>query len=445
MTALTLRGLCARKLRAGLTALAVLLGVMMISGTYVFTDTINHSFDRIFETANEGVDIKVVPHKTVDSAGRRAAAVQRVAAGAGQVGAGRREVAAGSVNDTATIFDEQRQAREQGRRAAAAVLRLAQAVQPAHLRPRDGRPRTPNEVDDRHRAPPTRSDFKVGDTVLVGGQGAGEALPDLGARASSATCPRSAARRSPSSTLPEAQRISREARQARRDRRRASPRARTPRTVAAELRRALPRTVDVKTGAQDAQDQADDIQSGLSFLNTLLLAFAGIALFVGAFIIFNTFSITVAQRTTEFGLLRTMGASRRQILRSVLLEALIIGLGASIVGLFAGILAAKGISALFKAFSIDLPSQGTVLLTAHGDRLAAGRDDRDDGREPRRRRAARPACRRSPRCARTSRRRGRAEPPPHGSCRRSLTGHRRRCCSRSACSAAQRRRRACSA
>ncbi len=67
MTAVTLRGLWTRKLRAALTALAVLLGVMMISGTYVFTDTINHSFDRIFETANKGVDIKVVPHKTVDS------------------------------------------------------------------------------------------------------------------------------------------------------------------------------------------------------------------------------------------------------------------------------------------------------------------------------------------------------------------------------------------
>src|SRR4029079_16033 len=67
MTAITLRGLWTRKLRAGLTALAVLLGVMMISGTYVFTDTINHSFDRIFDTANKRVDVKVAPHKTIDT------------------------------------------------------------------------------------------------------------------------------------------------------------------------------------------------------------------------------------------------------------------------------------------------------------------------------------------------------------------------------------------
>ncbi len=89
--------------------------------------------------------------------------------------------------------------------------------------------------------------------------------------------------------------------------------------------------------------------------------FAGIAVFVGAFIIFNTFSITVAQRTREFALLRTMGASRRQVLRSVMLEALIVGLTASILGLLLGIATAQGINALFKAFGADLPQEGLVL------------------------------------------------------------------------------------
>ena len=75
-------------------------------------------------------------------------------------------------------------------------------------------------------------------------------------------------------------------------------------------RAAMPDTVEVKTGEQDATDESDSIKNSLSFLNILLLVFAGIAVFVGAFIIFNTFSITVAQRTKEFALLRTMGASR---------------------------------------------------------------------------------------------------------------------------------------
>ena len=104
MTAITLRGLWTRKLRAGLTALAVLLGVMMISGTYVFTDTINHSFDRIFDTANKGVDIKVVPHKTVDSQ-----EIQQPPFSESLLPAssrrGSRE-AAGGVSDSATVFNK---------------------------------------------------------------------------------------------------------------------------------------------------------------------------------------------------------------------------------------------------------------------------------------------------------------------------------------------------
>ena len=117
----------------------------------------------------------------------------------------------------------------------------------------------------------------------------------------------------------------------------------------------------MKTGQQEADDEAESIQNSLSFLNILLLVFAGIAVFVGAFIIFNTFSITVAQRTKEFALLRTMGASRGQVLRSVMLEALIVGLIASILGILLGIATAQGISALFKALGADLPQEGLVL------------------------------------------------------------------------------------
>ena len=90
--------------------------------------------------------------------------------------------------------------------------------------------------------------------------------------------------------------------------------------------------------------------------------FAGISLFVGAFQIFNTFSITVAQRTREFGMLRTLGASRGQILSSVGIEALVLGLLGAVGGLAAGILFAAGINALFKAIGADLPNTGTVVL-----------------------------------------------------------------------------------
>src|SRR5207302_9721518 len=87
----------------------------------------------------------------------------------------------------------------------------------------------------------------------------------------------------------------------------------------------------------------------------------GIALFVGGFMIFNTFSITVAQRMREFALLRTLGASRRQVLRAVVVEALLVGLGSSLIGLLAGLGLAPGLNGLFKAFGASLPEEGTVF------------------------------------------------------------------------------------
>ena len=92
-----------------------------------------------------------------------------------------------------------------------------------------------------------------------------------------------------------------------------------------------------------------------------LLGFGGIALFVGAFVIFNTLSITVAQRTREFATLRTLGASRQQVMRSVVLEGLVIGLLASVIGLVLGVGIAKGMHALFKAMGAEMPEAGTVL------------------------------------------------------------------------------------
>ena len=109
------------------------------------------------------------------------------------------------------------------------------------------------------------------------------------------------------------------------------------------------------------QSQRDDVGQFIGFLKTALLIFAGVALFVAAFLIFNTFSITVAQRTREFAMLRTLGANRRQILSSVVIEAFAIGLGAAILGVLAGIGFGPLINSLFKALGIDLPSTGTVI------------------------------------------------------------------------------------
>ena len=119
----------------------------------------------------------------------------------------------------------------------------------------------------------------------------------------------------------------------------------------------------MRTGAEQAAEDGEGVGEFVTFIRYFLLAFGGIALFVGAFVIFNTLSITVAQRTKELATLRTLGASRRQVLRSVILEGTILGLVASAVGLGLGVLLAKGLTKLFAAVELELPQSAMVFQT----------------------------------------------------------------------------------
>ena len=127
--------------------------------------------------------------------------------------------------------------------------------------------------------------------------------------------------------------------------------------------RCCPRNLEVKDADQQAKDDATQLNDGMAIIRYVLLGFGGIALFVGAFVIFNTLSITVAQRTREFATLRTLGATRRQIKRSVRIEGLVIGLIASVIGLLAGVGIAKGLIGLFSMMGVDLPEAGTVIAS----------------------------------------------------------------------------------
>ena len=133
--------------------------------------------------------------------------------------------------------------------------------------------------------------------------------------------------------------------------------------LVSQIRPLLPTTAEVQTSAVKTQDAVDDVNSTLGIFQKILLAFGVIALFVGAFVIANTLSITIAQRVREFATLRTIGGSRRQVLKTVMLEALVIGLLASVLGLFLGLGIAKGLDALFSAVGVDFPKTGTVFAT----------------------------------------------------------------------------------
>jgi putative ABC transport system permease protein len=357
MSALTIRGLLARKMRAVLTGLAVLLGVAMISGTYVFTDTINSTFDKVFKTANEGVDVVVSGRSEFDTDNGPVSQeipeslVDRIKKVPGVA------TAAGNVEDTASIFKANGKQIKTGGAPPLLYSRPPERFDP--LEYVEGEPpASPQEVAI-NKGTADEEGLKIGDRIsLVGRTGRRDftisGLAKFGDVESLGGATVSVV------TLPVAQDLA--------DQRGkvdsiqvAATTGVTPQELVTRIDRVMPDTVEVKTGKEQADENADSIKNSLSFLNTLLLVFAGIAVFVGAFIIFNTFSITVAQRTREFALLRTMGASRRQVLRSVMLEALIVGLIASVLGILLGIATSQGINALFKAFGAELPQEGLVL------------------------------------------------------------------------------------
>jgi putative ABC transport system permease protein len=128
-----------------------------------------------------------------------------------------------------------------------------------------------------------------------------------------------------------------------------------------EVAAALPAGVEAVTGDVAAEESATDLLDAISFLRTFLLIFAGVSLVVAAFLIVNTFSILVAQRSRELALLRALGASGRQVTRSVLLEALVIGLIGATLGVGLGVVLAMGIRSLFANFGLDLTGQPLIF------------------------------------------------------------------------------------
>ena len=137
----------------------------------------------------------------------------------------------------------------------------------------------------------------------------------------------------------------------------------SPQQLASRSGRSCRDGTQVRTAAAQAKKDSQDATAFISFLQDFLLAFGGIALFVGAFVIANSLSITIAQRMREFATLRTIGASRRQVLGSVIVEAFVTGVLASIVGVLAGIGLANGLFKLFDAVGFTLPNNGLVLET----------------------------------------------------------------------------------
>ena len=131
--------------------------------------------------------------------------------------------------------------------------------------------------------------------------------------------------------------------------------------VRASVAAAMPPGIEVLTGKAITKEQQNDIQKGINFFSTFMLVFALIAVLVGSFIIHNTFTILVAQRGREVALLRAVGARRRQVMQSVLIESVVVGVIAAVLGLIAGIALSVGLKALLNAIGFGVPATGLII------------------------------------------------------------------------------------
>ncbi|HEX6658549.1 MAG TPA: FtsX-like permease family protein [Ilumatobacter sp.] len=361
MFRLTLKELAARKLRLLTTAFAVLLGVAFMAGTIVFTDTIGATFDSVLAEANEGVDAYVRTPSEIDlgygEPGPRldASLLDTVASADGV------DQAALRINGYAQLAGPDGKPVGDVRKNPAFGSNW---VDVADLNPYELASGHAPASDDEivvDKASADKAGYQLGDeaTVLTKSEPrqftiagiatfAGEDSP-AGATAvlftdATATELLAAPGQADAIAVTGDPDVSQAA-------------------LAAAVQAAVGEHVEVITGATLIEEDQAAVAKDIKPFTVIMLVFAFVAVFVGAFIINNTFSITVAQRTRDMAMLRAIGASGRQVKRSVLIEALVVGVLASVAGLVAGVGVASGLRMLMAAFGYEMPN-GPMVINA---------------------------------------------------------------------------------
>ncbi len=352
-----LKSIWAHKIRSGLLSLAILAGVSFVVAAFVFTDTIGEAFDDLFSEAFSATDIQVrrevdpdlsfgLPERMPEDLVEQVSKVQGVDGAWGTV-----------LSPYGQILDAQGDLLPT---AGPPTFVTSWSGGPSQFTIRDGRPPTGASELMLDVGTIERAGFAVGDTVemliggpkqsftLVGSLGFGEADNLLGTSWALFD-------------LETAQQLLDAAGQVDAIEITIEPAGDLDSVIAA-VDAVLPPGIEAVSSQSVAEEQTAQVKEGLGFLNTLLLAFAGISLFVGVFVIYNAFRIVVAQRTRELGLLRAIGATRGQVTSSVLFESAVTGLIASVFGVGAGVVLAMAMQVLIEvAFGGDLPSGGLQL------------------------------------------------------------------------------------
>ena len=355
----TLKGVLAHKLRLALTGSAIVLGVMFVSGTLVLTDTLHSTFNNLFQNVYQNTSFVIRGHAAfTGNVGAIRNPIPESVAGAVRAVPG--VVAAnGSVSDTPAQFVAPggKAVTTGGAPTIGISFEPNSTLSPLHLR-QGSAPTTDRQVVvDAGTA--AKYHFHVGQKVRILLPGPPQTFIVSGI-VQFGTANNLAGATIAAFWLPTAQQLFNRVGQYDTVNVLADSgvdKGQVERAIA----KVLPPGVEVVSGQTVADESTSTINKALGFFSTALLIFAFIALFVGGFTIFNTFSIIVGQRTRELALLRVLGASRRQVFRSVLAEAAIVGLVASLIGLGLGVVAAIGLQALLKGFGITLPASGLVL------------------------------------------------------------------------------------
>ena len=350
MIRVVLKGLAGRKVRTALTAIAIVLGVAMVSGAYVFTDRIDKAIDTLFTGAYRGSDAVISGNDIVQSS----------ASGDGPCPPSSWRRSLRSRRRNSLGWDPRRrptprparhthlhprlrrrgQRRRQREREPVQSPELTAGRWPhgrRRLRSTAGRPRSMASTWATPLASPRwpRRQFTIaGIAEFVGLRSTGQVTLAI-------------------FDLPTAQDVFDKPGQLDEILVAAADGV-TQEPLVEQLRSIVPAGAEVVTGPAQVQAESSHTDKQVAVIQKVLLAFGGIAVFVGAFVIFNTFSITIAERTRELATLRTLGASRHQVLASVVVESVLIGLLASVAGLFLGLGLAKALAALSVAAGTDL-------------------------------------------------------------------------------------------
>jgi putative ABC transport system permease protein len=357
----TLRGLCARKLRTALTALAIVLGVAMVTGSSVLGATMQRAFDVVFTSAYERTDVVVSGKPVVDWSESGAptlpeATVDRIRSVPGV------ETAAGAILDfsgnSPAVVVVSHGTRISGEPSFAIGFRPAdERFNP--LRLSDGRWAAGEGEVVLDASTAAAHDLAVGDTVRVSALAPEAPFRIVGLARFGEVSSLGGATMAVFD-LPVAQRLL--AKEGRLDVVSvAAARGVSPAELVTRLAPLASDTVEVQTADERAAADKEGIAFFVGIITWILRGFGGVVLFVGAFVIVNTLSITVAQRTRELGTLRLIGATRGQVRRAVLLEALVVGMIASALGVAVGVGLALGLRSLMASFGLDFPRTSLVL------------------------------------------------------------------------------------